>query len=189
MVAGLALAVKAGGGLLLLGLAGAVLIWAYTGPPLRLGERGTAEVIAALAWWLVVLGADFVQRHHFFMIPAVDAASFALLVAAITLAQRAVPINPAAAPKPQWHLVLGAAYAALVLLAYGWLAGGVALLYQPHQALWGMVSLPVSLAAAGLLWRTAQQPQCALLAWRLTVAAVLLHGLSMAGGLITVSMV
>lgn len=67
MVAGVALALKAGGGLLWIGLAGGLLTWAYAAVPL--GQRGGAEVSAALAWWLVVLGADYVQRHHFFLIP------------------------------------------------------------------------------------------------------------------------
>ncbi|MFZ4624887.1 MAG: hypothetical protein ACOYNF_11700 [Rhodoferax sp.] len=74
------------------------------------------------------------------------------------------------------------------MLAYGWLAGGVALLYQPHQALWGLLSLPLSLAGAGMLVGAVGLPQRGRLAWRLTVAAALLHGLFMAAGLMTVSL-
>ena len=186
MLAGVALAVKVGGGLLLLGLAGLVLAWAITAPPLKLGQRGGAEIGAALAWWLVVLGADYVQRHHFFLIPAVDAASFGLLVAAIPLAQRAMwPTTP---KPPMGRNAIGALYVALIVLAYAWLVGGVALLYQPQQALWGLLSLPVSLTAAAWLWGAAGQPQRARQAVQLTMAAALLHGLAMAGGLVTVTM-
>jgi 1,4-dihydroxy-2-naphthoate octaprenyltransferase len=191
MVAGVALALKVGGGLLLIGLAGWLLAWAYAAPPLRLSQRGGAEVSAAIAWWLVVLGADYVQRRHFFLISAVDAASFALLVAAMPLAQRIAPGRIAVTGVTRQSLnqkLTVALYLVLLLLAYGWLAGGVALLYQPQQALWGLLSLPVSLAAAGMLWRSASQPQRALLPRQLTVAAALLHGLAMTAGLMTVTM-
>ena len=191
LVAGLALAVKAGGGLVLLGLAGLLLAWAYAAPPLRLGARGGTEVVTALAWWLVVLGADYVQRRQFFVIPAVDAVSFALLAAAIPLAQRATQAadritgDPRPGLGPQGLAALGTA---LMLLAYGWLVGGVWMLYHPQQALWGLVSWPLSLGAIGLMWLAVRQPHHAPWAWRLTVAAALVHGLSMASGLLTVTL-
>jgi len=178
LAAGLVLAVKAGGGLLLVGLGGALLAVLFAVPPWRLGSRGLAEVSAVLAWWLVVLGADYVQRHHFFLISVVDAVSFALLVAAVPLAQRW--------RSGSW--MVAALYSLLMLLAYGWLVGGVALLYHPQPALWGLISLPVSLLALGLLWGGGQRPGWVKLAQWLSVAAALLHGLTMAGGLMTVAM-
>lgn len=84
--AGLLLALHSGGGLVLIGMAGLFLAWAYSAPPLALMARGLGEVAVALAWWLVVLGADYVQRRQFFVIPAATAASFALLAANILLA-------------------------------------------------------------------------------------------------------
>ena len=83
--AGLLLAVKTAGGVLLLGLAGLLLVWAYSAPPLRLMARGLGEPVVAGAWFLVVLGSDYVQRRQFFIIPASAALSFALLVAALLL--------------------------------------------------------------------------------------------------------
>ena len=82
----------------------------------------------------------------------------------------------------------GAGAVATLLLACGWLVGGVWMLYHPQQALWGLVSWPLSLGAIGLLWLAARQPHHAPWAWRLTVAAALVHGLSMAGGLLTVTL-
>lgn len=178
LATGLVLAVKAGGGLLLVGLGGALLAVLFAVPPWRLGTRGLAEVCAVLAWWLVVVGADYVQRHQFFLISAVDAVSFALLVAAVPLAQRQRPGN--------W--VVPALYSVLMVLAYGWLVGGVALLYHPQPALWGLVSLPVSLLALGLLWGGAHRPRWGGWAPWLSVVAALLHGVTMAGGLMTVAM-
>lgn len=178
LATGLVLAVKAGGGLLLVGLGGALLAGLFAVPPWRLGTRGWAEVCAVLAWWLVVLGADYVQRHQFFLISAVDAVSFALLVAAVPLAQRQRPGSRAVA----------ALYSLLMVLAYGWLVGGVALLYHPQPALWGLMSLPLSLLALGLLWRGELRPRWVWLAPWLSVAAALLHGLTLAGGLMTVAL-
>lgn len=172
---GVALALKAGGGLLLLGMAGALLVWAFAAPPLRLGARGAGEVVAALAWWLVPLGADYVQRHHFFVIPAADAASFALLAAATVLLQRP--------PQGRWVVV----YLALVALAYGGLAAGVALLVQPQQALWGWLSAPLSLAAAAWAWRATRHPSSATTARQLAMAAACVHGGVVALALTTVA--
>ena len=168
IIAGVALALKAGGGLLLIGLDAALLAWECVVPPMRLGKRGGAEVCAALGWWLVALGADYVQRHHFFVIPAVEAASFALLVATIATAQSAMQNSLTATPGTRQGLSLKwclAWYLVPMVLAYGWLVGGVALLYQPHQALWGLLSLPLSLAGAGMLVGAVSLPQRARLAW------------------------
>ena len=46
-----------------------------------------------------------------------------------------------------------------------------------------LVSLPVSLAAAALLWRHAAEPRRLRTALALAVAAANLHGLAMAAGL------
>jgi 1,4-dihydroxy-2-naphthoate octaprenyltransferase len=53
--------------------------------------------------------------------------------------------------------------------------------------MWGLVSLPLSLAAAGLLWRHAAAPQRLRPAIALTIAAASLHGLAMAAGLATMA--
>lgn len=186
--AGLLLAVKTAAGVLLLGLAGLLLVWAYSAPPLRLMARGLGEPVVAGAWFLVVLGSDYVQRRQFFIIPASAALSFALLVAALllingcpdaeadarvgkrTLAVRLGPVGAA------W------AYLGLVLAAHGWLAFSAWLLIPPAQALWGLVSLPLSLAAAALLLARARQPWRLKPALALTVVATLAHGLGLAVG-------
>ena len=72
---GLWLAAHSGAGLVVLGLIGVLLGWAYSAPPLALMSRGLGELAVALAWGLVVVGADYVQRGQFFLIPSVAAAS------------------------------------------------------------------------------------------------------------------
>jgi len=187
--AGLLLAVKVGGGgVLLLGGAGLALAWAYSAPPLKLVSRGWGEPTVALVWFLVVVGADYVQRRHFFPIPAWVALGFALLVAALLLANGFPDAEAdARVGKRTWVVRLGpvrasAVYALLALGAHGWLVLGVWLLVPPSQALWGLVSLPLSLAAAGWLAWHAHQPARLKPALVLSVAAVLLHGLGLAFG-------
>lgn len=187
--AGLLLALHSGGGLVLIGMAGLFLAWAYSAPPLALMARGLGEVAVALAWWLVVLGADYVQRRQFFVIPAATAASFALLAANILLAN-GFPDAAADARVGKKTLVvrLGArraawAYLLIALLAHGWLALAVWLLIPPDRALWGLASLPLSLAAGALLLRHAGQPQRLRPAIVLTIAAALVHALAIAAAL------
>ncbi len=186
--AGLLLAVKAGGGVIALGVVGLLLAWAYSAPPLRLMSRGLGELTVALVWFLVVVGADYVQRRQFFVIPASAAAGFALMVAAL-LVINGIPDSAADARVGKRTLAvrlgpIGAAalYGGLVVSAHLWLGLSVWLLIPPMPALWGLVSLPFSLAALGWLVGHVHQPQRLKPALALTVAATLLHGLGMAWG-------
>lgn len=186
--AGLLLAVKAGGGVIVLGVAGMMLAWAYSAPPLRLMTRGLGEPTVALAWFLVVVGADYVQRGQFFIIPASAAAGFSLMVAALLLIN-GFPDAEADAAVGKRSLVVrlgpakaAALYGVLVIGAHAWLALSVAWLIPPRPALWGLVSLPLSLLALVGLLRDLWQPERLRPALALTVAATLLHGIGMAWG-------
>lgn len=188
-LAGLLLAVYTGGGLLLIGLTGLVLGWAYSAPPLKLMSRGLGELAVACAWWLMVIGADHVQRRQLLPIPALTAVSYALLMANILLVN-GLPdaASDAAVGKRTLAVRLGARASALLylliaLLAHGWLAVGALQWLQPMPALWGLVSLPLSLAGAWLLWRQAERPTELRPAIMLTISAGVVHGLGMAAGL------
>ena len=188
---GLLLAVKTGGGLILLGLAGLLLGWAYSAPPLALMKRGLGEATVALTWGLVVVGADYVQRKHFFVIPAAVAVSFALLVGNI-LVINGFPDAAADALVGKRTLVvrLGVrwaawAYLVFALLAYAWLVVGVWLFIHPEPALWGLASVPLSLWAFLLLHKHANQTARLTSAIVLTIVAAVVHGLAMSAGLAT----
>ena len=188
---GLLLAVKTGGGLILLGSVGLLLGWAYSAPPLALMKRGLGEATVALTWGLVVVGADYVQRKHFFVIPAAVAVSFALLVGNI-LVINGFPDATADALVGKRTLVvrLGArwaawAYLVFALLAYAWLVVGVWLFIHPEPALWGLASVPLSLWAFLQLHKHANQPARLTSAIVLTIAAAVVHGLTMSAGLVT----
>lgn len=186
--AGLLLAVYSGGGLLGLGAAGLLLAWAYSAPPFKLMSRGLGELAVACAWWLVIVGADYVQRRHFFFMPWVVGFSYALLVANILLIN-GVPDAPSDARVGKRTLVvqLGATTAAwlylwLVVLAHGGLVLSVWADVSPRITLWALVSLPLSLWAAWGLHRQvkAAQPMEALRpAVVASVAATAVHGLAL----------
>lgn len=188
-LAGLWLAARSGGGLVWLGAAGLLLIAAYLVPPLQLGRRGGSELVALATWWLVVIGADYAQRRQLFPIPAALGLGVGLLAACVPLASGlAHDTGTAGAPGrrtlaerlgPRTAALL---YAWLVLLAHGWLVLSVWLLIPPRAALWGLVSLPLSLAAAGLLWQR-KHPMARHTAVRLSLAAAVLHPLALAAAL------
>lgn len=185
---GLLLAHFTGPGVLGLGLLGVFLAWAYSAPPLRLMTRGLGELTVALAWFGVVVGADYVQRRHFFVIPAAAGLGFAALVAALLLAN-SLPDAAADAQVGKRTLAVrlgprrtAALIAVLALGAHAWLALGVWWNIPPKQALWGLASLPLSLAACVLIARHADRPHRLRPALALTVVATLLHPLAMAWG-------
>jgi 1,4-dihydroxy-2-naphthoate octaprenyltransferase len=187
--AGLLLALKSGVGLVWIGMSGLFLAWAYSAPPLALMSRGLGELAVAGAWWLVVVGTDYVQRGKFFVIPAAVAVSYALLVVNILLIN-GFPDAESDARVGKATLVVrltprraAGLYLWIVLLAHGWLALTVWLLIPPRAALWGLLSAPLSLAAGAILLRHAHEPQRLRPAIALTIAAAIVHGLAMASGL------
>jgi len=185
---GALLTMVSGVGLIALGLTGVFLAWAYSAPPLALMKHGLGELAVALTWALVVIGADYVQRGQFFIIPVAVSLSYGLLIGNILLIN-GFPDAQADAQVGKHSLVvnLGPRLAAVVylfwaLLAHAWVVWGVRLFIHPEAALWGLVSLPVSLWAAVVLWQNATQPQCLKPAIVLTIVAAVVHGLAMAAG-------
>lgn len=179
---GVLLAARAGPGLLAVGLAGALLGWAYSSPRLALMSRGWGEAATAAGWWLVVVGADVVQRHGFSAIAAVSGVSVGVLVAGVLWVAEFpdAQADEAAGKRTlvvRWGAVPAAwAYALGVLLAHAWVALWWAIDWLPGTAWWALGSLPLSLASAGLLVRHARQPQRLRGAIALAIAAAVAHG-------------
>ena len=189
--AGLWLAVQTGGGLVVLGLAGLMLGWAYSAPPLALMTRGLGEVTVGLAWLLVVVGADYVQRGAFFFMPWAVGLSYGLLISNI-LVINGFPDAQADGQvgKRTWVVRMGprcavVMYGLLALLAHAWVALGVWRFIHPEPALWGLLSLPISVLACVWLFKQAAQPERLTMPIVLTIAAAVLHGLAMATGLLS----
>ena len=189
--AGVLLALHSTGAVLWIGALGVFLAWTYSATPFKLMSRGLGELAVAAAWSLVVVGADAVQRGGMFIIPVLTSLSYGLLIANILLIN-GVPDAQADASVGKATLAVragarGAAllYAWVALLAHGWLAWGVWQFLQPERAIWGLLSAPLSAAAAVLLWQRVDTPQRLRPAIVLTILAACVHGLGMAAGLVS----
>lgn len=178
-----------GTGLLWIGLLGVGLGWAYSAPPVQLMSRGLGEFAVGATWWLVVQGAYFVQTGQVSVTSAATATSLALLVANILLIN-GLPdaASDALVGKRTLAVRLGptraaSLYGLLLWVAHLGLAAAVVVHATPIYALWGLVSLPVSVWASAGLWHQRHHPSRLRPAIVGTIAAAVLHGLGMALGL------
>lgn len=156
---GIWLALQSGAGLLPVGMAGLLLAWALFAPPFALMSRGLGEVTVTLVSWLVVMGADYSQRSHFFIIPAYVGVSFAVLTACMSwlrslLAQQtAIPVDKRTLDTRLTAKWVARTHLLLMLGAHGWVVAGVWLLIPPATALWALVSLPTAVMASWWLFK------------------------------------
>ena len=139
----------------LVGLLGAALGYAYTGPPLHLKYRGLGLLVeAATMGPLMVLGAEYVQAGRWSGSGWAASLPVALLVAAILLGNdlrdldtdRAAGIRTAAivlGRRRAWRL-----YLALLAGAYACLVPIAATAALPWTALLALASLPLAVRAA-----------------------------------------
>jgi 1,4-dihydroxy-2-naphthoate octaprenyltransferase len=192
--AGLWLAARSGTALLNIGIAGLVVGWAYSAPPLKLNSRGIGEVCVWLGFALVAAGADFVQRGAFSTLPWIAAGGYALMVTDILFINQ-FPDRRAdeACGKRHWVVRLGAArarsvYVAIALVAYAWVAIAVSAGLLPTLALVSLAPAVLSARAAAVLWREASHPSRLAPAIQATIAAATLHGLLVAGALVVARM-
>lgn len=191
IVTGLVLLEHSGTGLFWLGLAGTLIAWAYSAPPLSLNSRGLGELCIATAFGLlIIVGADYVQREGFALFPLLVAIPYGLLVSSLLYINQ-FPDRVADARAGKHHLVvrLGArrarwGYLLLVLAANGYLLTMVTAGYFSVWLLLPLLVAPAALAAALLLLRHAAKPSRLVAAIRLTIASVLAHGLLLAAGLV-----
>jgi 1,4-dihydroxy-2-naphthoate polyprenyltransferase len=153
---GVALTAITGIGLLWLGVAGVLISWFYTAPPLRLVHRGLGELAVALGFGpIMVLGAYFVQTGHYGWRPAILSIPVALLVMLILYANE-IPDRIADARVGKRTLVVRLSprivlrgYALAATLAYAALIAGVAARVLPPPTLVALLTVP-------LAWRTLQ---------------------------------
>jgi 1,4-dihydroxy-2-naphthoate octaprenyltransferase len=180
--AGLWLTAVSGLELILIGLAGLVVGWSYSAPPLKLQSRGLGEFAITAGWLLVVVGSDFVQRHAFSFVPVAAGLGFALLVANVLYINQFPDVKAdAAAGKYTMVVRLGFAkarwgYVLISVLAYGWLLLMVLFNHLPAMALLALLPAVVSFIAAQQLWSKAGRPSELAPALKLTILAASTHG-------------
>jgi len=173
-------------GLWWIGAAGLALVWAYSMPPLRLMGRGLGELSVAMAWWLLAIGADYVQRGGFSTAPAIAGVGYALLIANLLLVN-GLPdaASDARVDKRTLAVILGPRraamlYAALALIAHGWVAIAIGLDALPMAAVAALPTLALSLTGTAMIARFAPTPQKLRPAIVLTLVAAQTHGLVLA---------
>jgi len=166
-----------GPGLFWIGLAGLMIGWAYSAPPLKLNSRGLGEVCVAAGFLLIVAGADFVQRGAPSAKPWLLGLPYALLVTNILyinqFPDRAADIQ---AGKRHWVARLEPAVAArgywlILLLAAASLAGLVATGWLPALALLSLLAVLPALKAGRILSTHAHEPPRLMPALQMTIAA------------------
>ncbi len=79
--AGIYLITQSGTGLIPIGLTGLFAGWAYSAKPFKLQSRGVGEIAITVAWMMIVIGSDYVQRGAFALTPLFAGLAYALLVA------------------------------------------------------------------------------------------------------------
>jgi 1,4-dihydroxy-2-naphthoate octaprenyltransferase len=191
--AGLWLTAVSGAGLILIGLAGMVVGWAYSAPPLKLQSRGIGEFAITAAWTLVVVGSDFVQRHEFAFVPVAAGLGFALLVANVLYINQFPDVKAdTKAGKFTQVVRLGVAnarwgYVFIAALAFAWPLLMVLLGHLPWLAVGSLLPVAASIAAIRHLWPNAANPSQLAPALKLTILAATIHGLLMAAALVAAS--
>ncbi|HEY8193085.1 MAG TPA: prenyltransferase [Gaiellaceae bacterium] len=123
---GLVLAATRGWDLLWLGVAGALLSFFYTAPPLKLVHRGLGEIVVALGFGpIMALGAYYVQAGRYDLEPLLVSIPVGILIA-LVLYVNEVPDRPADAAAGKRTLpvrlpkdVVVNGYAAAVAVSFG----------------------------------------------------------------------
>ncbi len=184
--AGLWLAAVSDAGLIWIGLAGLLVGWAYSAPPLQLMCRGVGELAVTAGFLLVVLGADYVQRGEFAFQPWAAGLGYALLVANVLYINQFPDYKADQSAGKATVIVrlgpLGArwGYPLIAVLAMMWLVAQVGRGSLPSTAAIACLSLLFSLKAARVLMAHAAEPEALEPAIKLTIAAANLHGIALA---------
>lgn len=187
---GIWLAVNSAPALLLIGLAGLLVGWAYSAPPLKLMSRGVGELAIVAGWLLVCVGTDFVQRGALSVLPLLAGLPFALHVANILYINQ-FPDRKADAGAGKRTIVvrLGAesakwGYPLIALFAHFWLIAMVIEGALPADALLATLTLPLSLLASLSLLCDASRPANLVPAIKQTILAANVHGLLLVAALL-----
>ena len=189
-LAGLWLMSRSAPQLLYVGLTGLFIGWAYSATPFKLNSRGWGELCVTAGILSITVGTYFVQSKTYDVAPFVAGLSYALLAMNLLYINQ-FPDRTAdtAAGKLHWVARLDVqqarwGYVLIVALAYLWLLLSVALDWLPLPVLLALFALPLSVKATRLLLRHAAQPQLLSDTIKLTIAAMMAHGVLLSLGLI-----
>jgi 1,4-dihydroxy-2-naphthoate polyprenyltransferase len=162
---GLVLVAMTGAGLLWIGVAGILISWFYTAPPLRLVHHGLGELAVALGFGpIMVLGAYYVQTQQYSLKPFVLSIPVALLVMLILYANE-IPDRISDAKAGKRTLVVRLSKPAVVrgyevsaALAYIACIVGAATRVVPWTTLIALLTVPLAVKTARGLRDNYDQP-------------------------------
>ncbi len=154
LIIGLVLAAISGPGLLWLGVAGVLISYFYTAPPLRLVHRGLGELCVGLGFGpIMMLGSYFVQTGHYALRPFILSIPVAVLVTLILYANE-VPDRQADAKVGKRTLVVRMSeravlygYVAAVAVAYLTIVLGVVIRVLPWPTAIALLTIPIAYQA------------------------------------------
>ncbi len=187
---GLYLASVVGWPLLVLGVFGVLVAYAYVGPPLRLAHHGVGEVAVGLEFGpVVLLGTYYVLTRAFDPPAVVLSATLGLLVTGILWINEFPDISADASVGKRTLVVrLGVTRATLVFqgivaAAYVVLVLGVAIAGLTPWALLALLSLPLALRPVQGLRRTRGEPDALIPSNAAMILTTLVTGGLVAAGL------
>lgn len=190
VVIGLALTAISGPALLVIGIAGLLIGWAYSAPPFRLCARGLGELGVGLGFGLLIpLGTVYVQTAVLSIVALAAGLSSALLIALVLYINQFPDLRAdAATGKRNWVVRLGvqrarAGYPLIAGTAYASLAAFIATGILPVSAAAGLLALPLHVRGGRGLWRSAATPAALRPAIVATLNGTMLHGLLLAIGI------
>lgn len=186
---GLYLALNTGLALLVLGLFGIIIGWAYSAPPLRLNSRGLGELTVLIGFGLLPLGAWLSQTGSLSLDAILIAMPLGLLTCNLLYINQ-YPDRKADIHANKMHWV---ARLPTHISRWGyWLISGLAwlliLVYisiglLPSLSIISLLPIVLSSYAGKVLFRNSDQPKNLEIAIKFTLLAMLLHG-----GLLTLSL-
>ena len=188
---GLYLAIDGRPGVLLFGLAGLAVGFVYTGPPVRLANRGLGELAVALAFGVgVVCGSAYVQAGTVPPVALAASVPVSVLVALILFINGFQDAASDDAVHKRTAVVrlglprAGRAYPVIAAVAALALIGLVALGALPRLALLGLAGFPLFARATAVARRHFDQPMELVPANAYTVVGHLASALALAVGLV-----
>lgn len=184
---GLWLIAQSGIGLFWIGLAGLVIGWAYSAPPLKLNSRGLGELCVAAGFLLIVAGCDFVQQGGFDPLPWIAGLPYALLVTNVLYINQ-FPDREADRMAGKWHWVVrlqpdeaARGYWLILALAVAALLMAVVAGVLPPLSLVSLIGVLPALKAGRLLMAHAAEPAHLLSPIQMTILAAHLQPVILAG--------
>lgn len=183
---GLWLIALSGAGLFWIGLAGLVIGWAYSAPPLKLNSRGLGEACVAAGFLLIVAGSGYVQQGRLDALSWVAGLPYALLVTNVLYINQ-FPDREADRLAGKWHWVArleprvaARGYWLILALAVAALLAATAAGTLPGLALASLLGVLPALRAGRLLAAHAAEPARLAPAIRLTILAAHLQAVILA---------